>query len=83
MIVCICRAVSDRTIDAVIDDGAGTVAEVGERCGAGTCCGACRPAIAEMISEAGVAEANRANPAVAGALVALPTGRSVRRRRAV
>jgi bacterioferritin-associated ferredoxin len=41
MIVCLCHPASDRDIDAMIDDGARTVAEIGERCGAGTGCGGC------------------------------------------
>lgn len=41
MLVCLCHPASDREIDAVIDDGARTVAEIGRKCGAGTGCGAC------------------------------------------
>jgi len=41
VLVCICHPTSDRDLDAVIDDGARTVAEIGQRCGAGTGCGAC------------------------------------------
>lgn len=41
MLVCLCHPASDRDIDAVIDDGARTVAEIGRKCGAGTGCGAC------------------------------------------
>ena len=41
VIVCLCHPTSDRDLDAVIDDGARTVQEIGRRCGAGTGCGAC------------------------------------------
>ncbi|HEU4729715.1 MAG TPA: (2Fe-2S)-binding protein, partial [Kofleriaceae bacterium] len=41
VLVCICHPTSDRDLDAVIDDGARTLQEIGERCGAGTGCGAC------------------------------------------
>ena len=41
MIVCMCHPASDRDIDAIIDDGARTVEEIGQRCRAGTGCGAC------------------------------------------
>jgi bacterioferritin-associated ferredoxin len=41
VLVCLCYPKSDREIDAVIDDGAQTVQEIGQRCGAGTGCGAC------------------------------------------
>jgi bacterioferritin-associated ferredoxin len=41
VLVCICHPTSDRDVDAVIDDGARTVQDIGRRCGAGTVCGAC------------------------------------------
>jgi len=41
MIVCVCHPTSDRDLDAVIDDGARSVEEIGRRCGAGTGCGSC------------------------------------------
>ena len=40
MLVCLCHPASDRDIDAVIEDGARTVQDVGRKCGAGTGCGA-------------------------------------------
>jgi bacterioferritin-associated ferredoxin len=53
MIVCLCRAVSDRAVRAAIAGGASSVEEVGRACRAGTGCGGCRPQIAELLSEAG------------------------------
>ena len=53
MLVCHCHQVSDRTIRACIRDGAETVAQVGDRCGAGTSCGGCRPVVKEMLSVLG------------------------------
>jgi bacterioferritin-associated ferredoxin len=41
VLVCLCYPTSDRDLDAVIDDGARTVQEIGQQCGAGTGCGAC------------------------------------------
>ncbi|MBN9108115.1 MAG: (2Fe-2S)-binding protein [Pseudonocardia sp.] len=41
MYVCICAAVSDTELLEYIDDGARTVEEIGEACGAGTNCGGC------------------------------------------
>jgi bacterioferritin-associated ferredoxin len=41
MIVCLCHPTSDRDVDAIIDEGARTVEEIGRRCGAGTGCGTC------------------------------------------
>jgi bacterioferritin-associated ferredoxin len=53
VIVCLCHAVRDRELDRAIADGAETVAEVGEQCGAGTGCGACIPEIEERLENAG------------------------------
>ncbi len=41
VLVCLCHPTSDRDVDAIIDDGARTVQEIGRRCGAGTGCGSC------------------------------------------
>jgi bacterioferritin-associated ferredoxin len=41
MFACICFAVTDEELDAVIEDGARTEAQVGDACGAGTGCGSC------------------------------------------
>ena len=51
MLVCHCRAVSDRTIKRAIDDGADTLDEIGELCGAGTCCAGCHPELERLLSE--------------------------------
>jgi bacterioferritin-associated ferredoxin len=52
--VCLCKVASDKDVKAAIADGARTVDEVGEACGAGTGCGACRPMIHEMLESAGM-----------------------------
>jgi len=49
MFVCLCQAVSDSTIRAVIRSGARTVEAVGIASAAGTKCGKCRGMIATMI----------------------------------
>ena len=49
MIVCICKVVSDRTIRQAITNGAHSVESVTLATRAGSCCGACRPQIAEMV----------------------------------
>jgi bacterioferritin-associated ferredoxin len=51
VIVCHCRAVSDRAIRAVVRKGASTCREVALACHAGRMCGGCRPAIAALIDE--------------------------------
>ncbi len=49
MIVCLCYGKSERDVDAVIRDGAESVEAVGDRCGAGTGCGACVEEIAQRL----------------------------------
>jgi bacterioferritin-associated ferredoxin len=51
VILCLCNAVSDAEVRAVITDGAHTVEAVGRACGAGTDCGSCRDDIADLIDE--------------------------------
>jgi bacterioferritin-associated ferredoxin len=51
MFLCLCRGVTDRTVQKIIDEGATTVAEVGARCGAGTDCGSCHDAIEQRLEE--------------------------------
>ncbi|MGH7899467.1 MAG: alpha/beta fold hydrolase [Candidatus Binatia bacterium] len=48
MILCHCAAVSDKTIERLIGEGANTVADVTRRCGAGRC-EPCRDAINDML----------------------------------
>lgn len=52
MYVCLCRGVSDRTVQEVIERGARTIGEIGARCGAGTDCGSCHEALARRIAAA-------------------------------
>jgi bacterioferritin-associated ferredoxin len=51
MYVCICRAVSEREVKAVIEAGADTVAAVTKACCAGDDCGACHGVIRELIEQ--------------------------------
>lgn len=59
MIVCVCHGVPCKRIRSVILDGAHSVDAVGEACGAGTDCGACREVIEDLIEESVPAEARR------------------------
>ncbi len=43
MIICICKAVSDRQIRSAVSGGAGSVRELSRQTGLGTCCGKCVP----------------------------------------
>jgi bacterioferritin-associated ferredoxin len=51
--LCHCLAVTDDTIRTAMEDGARTIAEVGERCGAGTGCGGCHLVLRQMLAEYG------------------------------
>jgi bacterioferritin-associated ferredoxin len=53
VLVCLCHPTSDRDLEAVIDDGARTVDEIGQRCGAGTGCGACVPELRDRLATKG------------------------------
>ncbi len=51
MIVCHCKAVSDRAIRDAVREGAQSVRQVSRACQAGRTCGGCRPLIRELIAE--------------------------------
>lgn len=52
MIVCVCKAVSDRRIQQCIAAGAGSVEELQIELGVATCCGSCETMVREMLHEA-------------------------------
>lgn len=52
MYVCHCCVVTDGAIREIIADGADDLDMVGERCGAGTACGGCVPAIERLLAAA-------------------------------
>jgi bacterioferritin-associated ferredoxin len=43
MIICICKAVSDRHIRSAVEDGATCLRDLTRELGLGTCCGKCVP----------------------------------------
>ena len=43
MIVCVCKAVSDRHIRAAVKDGASSMRDITRELRVGTCCGKCLP----------------------------------------
>jgi bacterioferritin-associated ferredoxin len=43
MIVCVCKAVSERHIRAAVKDGATSLRDLTRELGLGTCCGKCLP----------------------------------------
>jgi len=50
-LVCLCHGVNERRVRREIEHGASSVAEVAERCLAGSCCHGCHPTIEELIEE--------------------------------
>jgi bacterioferritin-associated ferredoxin len=48
---CLCRAVTETSVRAVVKAGASTVAEVRATCGAGTGCGGCLPSLRRLLAE--------------------------------
>jgi bacterioferritin-associated ferredoxin len=50
MIVCMCRNVSDRTVERAIEGGARSVTAVAGATGAGTSCGCCHGTIEVMLA---------------------------------
>ena len=49
MYVCHCKAVSDRTVSALVAEGCHDVDEIGRMCGAGTDCGSCVVALEDIV----------------------------------
>src|SRR5262245_44160107 len=49
LLVCHCTCLTDRDIKESIRDGAHTVEAVAATCGAGGCCGGCRPTIERLL----------------------------------
>jgi bacterioferritin-associated ferredoxin len=49
MIVCICRGISDRHLEALVKSGADTVERVEQACGAGGDCGSCRDEVERIV----------------------------------
>lgn len=50
MIVCLCHGVNDKEVERCVAEGAQSLDEIGEACGAGTCCGCCQPLLALALS---------------------------------
>jgi len=51
MLICHCRAVNDETIRNAVLAGASEPEHLAERCGAGTRCGGCMPALRALLDE--------------------------------
>ena len=64
MIICLCRAKTDRDVAEAIEAGAASIADL-RKCGIGTDCGGCHNVLRLMLAEAAmpVAAIERAVPA--------------------
>jgi bacterioferritin-associated ferredoxin len=51
MVVCSCRAVTDRTVRAAICAGADSVDQLASLCTAGSRCGGCWPELQRLLAE--------------------------------
>jgi bacterioferritin-associated ferredoxin len=50
MIICVCKAVSDRQIKAAVKNGATCMRDLTRELGVGTCCGKCVPEARSTLS---------------------------------
>ena len=50
MIVCVCKAVSEKHLQAAIDKGAVSLGQIVQELGVGTCCGSCVPFVEEKLA---------------------------------
>ena len=50
MIICVCKAVSDRHIRAAVNCGATSLRDLTRELGVGTCCGKCVPEARAILS---------------------------------
>jgi len=74
MIVCVCKAVSDRSIRASIADGVDSFDELQFELGVATCCGRCEESVRDVMAQSGVCASvcGVAHPAHAPAAVPVP-----------
>ena len=66
MYICHCRAVTDRSIKAAVLEGARDPVAIGDRCGAGTHCGGCLPALRALLADLGLPCSSPPLPVPAG-----------------
>ena len=71
-IICHCEVVRDRDIVAAIEAGACSIEQVRTACGAVTGCGACEPAVVDLLRRSGIAV--EGTPAVADSCVFVSPG---------
>ena len=74
VIVCICRRVCERRLQALAEAGASSLDEIERLCGAGGDCGTCRPEVERILED--VADTQSARPCPQ---LSLPLAREERR----
>jgi bacterioferritin-associated ferredoxin len=52
MILCLCRGISEPTVQAAIRAGASTLDDIAAACSAGSDCGACQVMLRDLLSDA-------------------------------
>jgi len=65
MVICSCRAVTDRAVLAAIAEGATTPETLAEQCSAATRCGGCLPELERLIAQHTVRDEREVVAAVA------------------
>jgi bacterioferritin-associated ferredoxin len=63
MIVCVCKAVSDRQIRHAVKDGASSIRDLSRELGIGSCCGKCLPEARKALASCQAACASNSVPA--------------------
>jgi bacterioferritin-associated ferredoxin len=68
MIVCVCKAVSDRHIRSAVKDGASCMRDIARELGVGACCGKCLPEARRVLSNTIAANGVSSSPMLIPAL---------------
>jgi bacterioferritin-associated ferredoxin len=74
MIICICKAVSDRHIRSAVRGGACSLRDLNRELGVGSCCGKCVPEARATLSESLNALESRADSAALASACFSPAG---------
>ena len=74
MIICICKAVSDRHIRSAVRGGATSLRDLSRELGVGSCCGKCVPEARATLSESLNALESRAESASLASGRFIPSG---------
>jgi bacterioferritin-associated ferredoxin len=72
MIICVCKAVSDRHIRLAVKNGASSVRDLTRELGVGTCCGKCVPEARATLSDALASQCESAARAAACGYLPFP-----------